>query len=225
MALLAMTLSLSCMPAGAQSIDAARIAASGANGGAACASCHGARGEGNPAAGFPYLAGLGRDYLNEQLEALANGARPNPVMGPVAAALTAPQRAALADYYAQLPPPFDADTLAATRDAAVAPSDTGAWLAVRGAWDKNVPACNQCHGPGGIGVGSTFPALAGQSATYLAAQLRAWRQGHRPPGPLALMPAVATRLSEPEIDAVAAYYAGLPKAATAPARATDGGQP
>ncbi|HYG46049.1 MAG TPA: c-type cytochrome [Bordetella sp.] len=224
-ATLVIALSLAGTPAHAQSVGAASIAANGANGAAACASCHGARGEGNPAAGFPYLAGLGRDYLNEQLDALANGSRPNPVMAPVARALTASQRAALADYYARLPPPFDADVLAATRDRAVAPSDTGAWLAIRGAWDKNVPACNQCHGPGGIGVGSAFPALAGQSATYLAAQLRAWRQGHRPPGPLALMPAVATRLSEPEIVAVATYYAGLPKAAAILPGTVDGGRP
>ena len=83
----------------------------------------------------------------------------------------------------------------------------------RGAWDKNVPACNQCHGPGGIGVGDNFPALAGQSAAYISGQLRAWRQGQRPPGPLGLMPAVATRLTDAEIDAVSAYYAGLPQAA------------
>ena len=44
-------------------------------------------------------------------------------------------------------------------------------------------------------------------------QLRAWRQGQRPPGPLGLMPAVATRLTDAEIDAVSAYYAGLPQAA------------
>ena len=37
------------------------------------------------------------------------------------------------------------------------------------------------------------------------------RQGQRPPGPLGLMPAVATRLTDAEIDAVSAYYAGLPQ--------------
>jgi len=227
-AALAVALSLACSTTPAQPVDAARLAANGANGAAACASCHGARGEGNPAAGFPHLAGLGSGYLREQLQALADGARPNPVMGPVAAALSPAQRDALADYYAGLPPPFDPDRLAATRDIAAASADTGAWLATRGAWDKNVPACNQCHGPGGIGVGSAFPALAGQSANYIAAQLRAWRQGRRPPGPLALMPAVATRLSEQEIDAVAAYYASLPQAAQAAARPGQlraGGQP
>ena len=119
----------------------------------------------------------------------------------------------VAQYYAALPAPLNIDRLAATARQLAKPDDTGAWLATRGAWDKNVPACNQCHGPGGIGVGANFPSLAGQPAAYIAGQLRAWRQGQRPPGPLGLMPAVATRLTAAEIDAVSAYYAGLPKAA------------
>lgn len=200
--------------AGAQSApDGKQISTQGANGAPACITCHGARGEGNPAAGFPQLAGMGSAYLNEQLEAMANGSRVSPVMAATAKALDPAQRKAVAQYYAALPSALDTDRLAATAMHPVNPSDTGAWLATRGAWDKNVPACNQCHGPGGIGVGANFPALAGQPAAYIASQLRAWQQGQRPPGPLALMPAVATRLSSAEIDAVSAYYAGLPKAA------------
>ncbi|MFD4836806.1 c-type cytochrome [Achromobacter sp. NPDC058515] len=194
--------------------DGQKISAQGANGAPACITCHGAKGEGNPAAGFPQLAGMGGKYLAEQLEAMANGSRVSPVMAATAKALDPAQRLAVAQYYAALPSPLDIDGLAATALRPVPPADTGAWLATRGAWDKNVPACNQCHGPGGIGVGDNFPGLAGQPAAYIAGQLRAWRQGQRPPGPLGLMPAVATRLTDAEIDAVSAYYAGLPKAAS-----------
>lgn len=193
--------------------DGKQISTQGANGAPACITCHGARGEGNPAAGFPQLAGIGAKYLAEQLEAMANGSRVSPVMAATAKALDPAQQQAVASYYASLPSPLNIDRLAATAMHTVKPADTGAWLATRGAWDKNVPACNQCHGPGGIGVGDNFPGLAGQPAAYIAGQLRAWRQGQRPPGPLALMPAVATRLTDAEIDAVSAYYAGLPKAA------------
>lgn len=55
--------------------------------------------------------------------------------------------------------------------------------------------------------------LTSPPAAYIAGQLHAWRQGQRPPGPLGLMPAVATRLTDAEINAVSAYYAGQPKAA------------
>lgn len=201
--------------------DGRQISLQGANGAPACVTCHGAHGEGNPDAGFPRLAGMGSKYLVEQLEAMANGSRVSPVMAPTAKALDAAQRQAVAGYYASLPFPLDADRLAATAMQPARPDDAGAWLATRGNWQKNVPACNQCHGPGGIGVGESFPSLAGQQAAYVAGQLRAWRQGQRPPGPLGLMPAVATRLTDAEIDAVAAYYAGLPQAA---ARQTQGAQ-
>ena len=86
------------------------------------------------------------------------------------------------------------------------PSDTGAWLATRGRWADQVPACAQCHGPGGSGVGAQFPPLAGLPAAYIAEQLQAWKAGSRPPGPLALMAGVAKKLSDAEISAVAAYY-------------------
>ena len=86
------------------------------------------------------------------------------------------------------------------------PSDTGAWLATRGRWADQVPACAQCHGPGGSGVGGQFPPLAGLPAAYIAEQLQAWKAGSRPPGPLALMAGVAKKLSDAEISAVAAYY-------------------
>lgn len=208
--------------------DGKQISTQGANGAPACITCHGAQGEGNPAAGFPQLAGLGAKYLTEQLEAMANGSRVSPVMAATAKALDPAQQQAVASYYASLPSPWNLDRLAATAMHPVKPADTGAWLATRGAWDKNVPACNQCHGPGGIGVGQNFPSLAGQPAAYIAGQLRAWQQGQRPPGPLGLMPAVATRLSAADIDAVSAYYAGLPKAADLLATQTpssDGAKP
>ena len=159
------------------------------------------------------MAGLGAKYLTEQLDAMADGGRVSPIMKATAQALDPAQRRAVAAaYYASLPAPLDTDKLAAT--AMAAPPGRHWRLAGHpSAWDKNVPACNQCHGPGGIGVGDNFPALAGQSAAYISGQLRAWRQGQRPPGPLGLMPAVATRLTDAEIDAVSVYYAGLPQAA------------
>lgn len=173
----------------------------------ACVGCHGAQGEG--IAAFPRLAGAGQAYLQGQLDAFANGSRKNPVMEPFAQKLSATERIALAMYYSQLKAPF----LAADQ-ASPTPGDTGAWLATRGRWADQLPACAQCHGPGGSGVGSQFPPLAGLPAAYITEQLQAWKAGQRAPGPLGLMPAVAGKLSDKEIDAIAAYYAGLTAAAT-----------
>lgn len=196
------------VPAGPAARAGAQIAASGASGAAACASCHGARGEGMAA--FPRLSGSGAGYLRRQLDAFADGSRENPIMQPIAQALSPEQRAQVAAYYASLPGPASA-----TDRPAPAVADTGAWLATRGRWDDGLPACGQCHGPGGAGVGADFPPLAGLSAQYIAAQLRAWQAGTRPPGPLGLMDIVARKLSDADIEAVSAYYAGLAVAAEA----------
>lgn len=211
------------MPAAAGDTSAGqKLAASGADGVVACATCHGAQGQGMAAAGFPYLAGQGAAYLAEQLHHFASGSRGNAVMAPIAKALSDQQIADVTAYYAQLPAAFDTKTLAGHADP-YPTKDAGAWLANRGDWDNDIPACVQCHGPGGVGVGTQFPALAGQSANYLKAQLSAWKEGKRDPGPLDLMGDIAKRMSDAQITAVANYFAGLPDAVQGQATATQGG--
>ncbi|WP_175718936.1 c-type cytochrome [Burkholderia anthina] len=174
-----------------------------ATGVAACIGCHGAQGEGNAAAGFPRLAGTNAAYLSAQLAAFADGSRQNPVMQPLAKLLSAHERDAVSAYFASLPAPAAIAAGTASTD----PANTGAWLATRGRWSDGLPACAQCHGAGGLGVGTAFPPLVGQPAAYIAGQLNAWKHGTRAPGPMALMPMIAGKLSDADIDAVAAYYA------------------
>lgn len=194
---------------GHEGIDAAALAQRGdpAHGVPPCSSCHGAAGQGNAAAGFPRLAGLPAAYADQQLKALADGHRDSAVMAPVAKTLSPGQRKALAVYFAGLSAP------GATPPSTPVPA-LGAELAEHGRWADNLPACEQCHGPHGVGVGEAFPPLAGQSATYIANQLRAWKQHKRPAGPLGLMGAVADKLSEADIKAVAAYFAAQPVSGT-----------
>ena len=170
---------------------------------APCSSCHGAHGQGNKAAGFPRLAGLGAPYLEAQLNDFASGARENAVMKPIANALSADQRRAMARYYSQL----RAEPSQASTGQSKNPPDTGARLGEHGRWADDIPACVQCHGPAGVGVGEHFPALAGQPAAYLEGQLRAWRNGKRPGGPMGLMASIAAKLDESDIKPVAQYFA------------------
>lgn len=182
----------------------ATIATKGSAGGAAaCASCHGAKGEGNAAAGFPRLAGLNASYIGAQLDSFASGQRQNPIMAPIAKQLTSAERKAVGLYFSSLAAPA---AVAVPDVAALKTGDTGPWLAIRGRWGENLPACVQCHGPGGVGVGPVFPALAGQSSAYIAAQLHAFKDATRPGGPMNLMGAVASKLSDADITAVAAHF-------------------
>ena len=83
-----------------------RIAAQGGGDGVtACNVCHGDRGQGDARLGFPPLSGQPIDALRRALDDYASGARPHPLMGSIARAMTPRQCAATAAWYASLPPP------------------------------------------------------------------------------------------------------------------------
>jgi cytochrome c553 len=70
--------------------------------------------------------------------------------------------------------------------------------------------CGGCHGPDGNSLVPDFPSLAGQSATYLYLQLRAFQAGSRPSD---IMKPQVESLSDQDMKDLAAYYASLsPKA-------------
>lgn len=184
----------------ASAADPATLARSGAPGLAPCASCHGQAGEGQ--ASFPRLAGMDAAYLARQLNEFASGTRASPVMAPIAKALAPADRTALAQFYARMAPPVAA--VAATSN------PIGERLALQGSWSKGVPACVQCHGPEGRGVGAAFPAIAGQSAGYISSQLKAFREGQRKNDPLQLMRSPASKLTDDEIEAVAQWFSTRP---------------
>ena len=74
--------------------------------------------------------------------------------------------------------------------------------------------CAGCHGPHGISFVPRFPNLAGQSAGYLAAQLKAFRDHTREePDAAAFMWGISASLNEHQINAVAEYYASQDPAA------------
>lgn len=185
--------------------DPATLALKGGDGLAACASCHGQDGAGQ--ASFPRLAGLDAGYLQRQLDSFANGTRVNPVMQPVANALSAADRAAMAVYYAALPVPASLVNRPATPNT---DRSAGARLVREGAWQKGVPACEQCHARDGGGVGAAFPPITGQPAGYLSAQLNAWKSGTRKNDPLQLMQSVTRQLTAEEIAAVSEWLAKQP---------------
>lgn len=182
------------------------------NGTPACVTCHGAQGEGMAASGFPRLAGLNAGYMQAQLDAFAKGERNNPMMTPIAKTLSKEDRVALADYYAKLGYAAPTATIPAP---SAQKSSAGELLAQQGRWSQGLPACVQCHGAMGSGVGTDFPALAGQSALYIENQLHAWQQGQRAPGPLGLMKVIASKLSSTDIKEVANYFSSLPPNASA----------
>jgi cytochrome c553 len=72
--------------------------------------------------------------------------------------------------------------------------------------------CTMCHGAQGMS-GSSAPNLAGQYPEVVIKQLEDYRTGKRASS---IMEALASKLSERDVLDLAAYYAYLPKARTAP---------
>jgi cytochrome c553 len=87
----------------------------------------------------------------------------------------------------------------------------GAPLYRAGNMANKVAACAACHGPTGSGIAlAKYPALGGQHADYIAAQLHRFRKGERTnDGDTRIMRTIAAKLSDDEIKAVANYVSGL----------------
>jgi cytochrome c553 len=92
-----------------------------------------------------------------------------------------------------------------------APADNSA------AVTKAVQICSTCHGPYGVSVSPEFPNLAGQHATYLIAQLKAF-QHHTRAEKLAhdFMWGMAGLLDDSTIKGLAKYYSEQKPAAPRP---------
>jgi len=198
---LAVGLVLAAASAHAQDADKAQSIAS-----QVCAACHAADGNSIGPAN-PKIAGQFPEYLHKQLvdfkaQAGKKPARENPVMSSMVANLSEADMKNLAAYYGgqKLKP-------AAAADKDLAASGQKLWRG--GNAQAGVPACAGCHGPTGAGIPAQYPRVAGQYAEYLAAQLRAFKDGGRANDPNGMMRGVASRMSEREIKAVAEYAAGL----------------
>jgi cytochrome c553 len=198
---LAVGLVLAAASAHAQDADKAQSIAA-----QVCAACHAADGNSIGPAN-PKIAGQFPEYLHKQLvdfkaQAGKKPARENPVMTSMVANLSEADLKNLAAYYGgqKLKP-------AAAADKDLAANGQKLWRG--GNAQAGVPACAGCHGPTGAGIPAQYPRVAGQYSEYLAAQLRAFKDGGRVNDPNGMMRGVASRMSEREIKAVAEYAAGL----------------
>lgn len=166
----------------------------------ACVACHGQAGI-TPTGGiFPNLAGLSSEYLAKQLADFRSGTRVQPLMNTVARALTEQEIGQVAAYYGTLAgPPMHVGEFG---------GEAARKLDVQGDGARALPACANCHGLRGMGEGPLLPRLAGQSREYFVDQMNAFRSGSRQNDDVGVMRAFAQRLTDSEIQALAAYYAG-----------------
>ncbi|MQX37794.1 c-type cytochrome [Roseospira navarrensis] len=175
-----------------------------------CASCHGTDGVAW-SENYPSVAGQARVYVYKTLLDYRDGRRVEgdgrwESMAATVRALDDQDLADLAAYYAGavLPAP-DAGTAQASAEAAPAVMT----LVRHGDPSRLMTACASCHGVSGTGGKPEVPRLAGLERAYLERTLRLFHGGVRASDTDKNMRFFADRLSDDEIAALAAYYAGL----------------
>lgn len=187
-----------------------------------CFACHGADGV-SPVPMFPNLAGQRADYLYQELLRYKSGSRPESAMTALVQPIEDADLRNLAVHYGSLTPNVPAPAEPPMQDVLA----RGGTLYREGDPARGVPPCQGCHGTDAKGHPladadtaspyRAYPLLYGQHAAYVATRLRDYRSGA-----LAhtsndfIMNAVAQRLDDASIDALAAWLANLP--AQSPAR-------
>jgi cytochrome c553 len=164
-----------------------------------CFICHGAEGESSSPV-FPRLAGQHAAYTARQLADYKSGKRVSSAMRPMVEDLTPADFKALGAWFESRK-----THLHKVEDPEIA--QMGRFIFTRGNPYSGVAACQACHGPRGHGT-ETLPRLAGQHAQYTENQLKAFNKRERT-NDNAVMHTVASKLTELEIKAVAAYISGL----------------
>ena len=163
-----------------------------------CSACHGEQGV-SVSADYPNLAGQSGTAIYKQLNDYHTGSRSNQFMTDVAKALDETAIADVAAYYAgqpmRNPKP---STLADAPEAIV-------HLVEIGDPDRNIPPCAACHSRGAGGP-IDAPVLTEQRQEYLTAQLKMFASGERRNDIYGRMRAIAAKLTDSEINGLAAYY-------------------
>jgi len=190
-----------------------------------CGACHGI--DGNSAApNFPKLAGQGERYLLKQIHDIkAWDSETNPAkkatagrtvleMTGILTNLSEQDIADIAAYFSS-----QNTQLAGAKKMEVQVNsglkvdalELGAKTYRSGNLANGVPACTGCHAPDGKGnAAAGFPRLSGQHPDYIEKQLTNFRAGNRiNDGDTAPMRAIADKLSDAEIKALANFIAGL----------------
>jgi cytochrome c553 len=168
-----------------------------------CAGCHNPDGN-SVIPGNPKLSGLDAKYIARQLSDFKEGKRVSEVMASIIPMVDEKEFKPLAAYFSKQKRtdgvPEKADLVAA-----------GKQIFDEGVIGTAAPACAGCHNEDGSGS-NKFPRLSGQDPTYVKAQMLNFKNAVRNNDPKAVMQAVAKRLNEQEIEAVAEYIVTLKEA-------------
>ncbi len=173
----------------------------------ACTACHGDDAIEIDEGYVPRIQGKPAGYLFNQLVNFRAHRRRYAAMNRMVAHLDERYLAAIADYFAAQEPPYPEPAEPPAREAV---RERGAELVRSGDPGRDIPACRACHGERLAGVQPNTPGLIGLPRHYIVGQLGNWRTGQRQAVAPDCMATIAERMSERDIEAVAAWLASRP---------------
>ena len=170
---------------------------------AVCQGCHGEDGN-SLGPDWPHLAGQNANYLRKQIGNFQKSERTNEIMNGMVAGLSEEDVADIAAYFSSHKIQPQATDIASET------INSGRKIYKGGNRYSGVPACAGCHGPNAVGNGpAAFPHLAGQRVEYLVKTLNDFKTGQRANDPNEIMRNIAEKMTEKEINSVAAYITSI----------------
>jgi cytochrome c553 len=161
-----------------------------------CTACHGAGGN-SPTAVIPSIAGQPKLFIENQLVLIREQLRPSPSMLPIVKGMKDAEISRLAEHFSRLP--------AKSMEGGKPDPE----LLQRGRQRATALRCGVCHLSDFKGQ-NQVPRLAAQREAYLAAEMRAYRDGKRQGGDT-IMAAALYGVPDPDIAALAHFLSRLPK--------------
>lgn len=165
-----------------------------------CAGCHNPDGN-SEIPENPKLSGLDAAYIARQLKDFKSGDRHSNVMVNIIPMVDEKEYKSLAVFFS-----VQKRTNGAVADGSLAAK--GKLIYNEGIIGSAVPACAGCHNEDGSGS-EKYPRIGGQNTPYVIQQLLDFKNGVRTNDQKKAMQAVAKRMNESEIEAVAHYVSTL----------------
>ncbi len=173
----------------------------------ACTACHGKQGRAAPDGYYPRIAGKPAGYLYNQLLNFRDGRRHYGLMQRMVDPLNDAYLGEIAGYFGALEVSYPAPVPTSATPEVLA---RGEALVRRGAPERDLPACVQCHGERMTGALPAVPGLLGLPLDYLNAQLGAWRTGERRAQSPDCMKSIAQQMQPEDVHAVASWLSAQP---------------
>lgn len=169
-----------------------------------CVDCHGVGGDSDdPTA--PKLAGQYAAYIVKQIRDFQNGKRSDDMMTDMAMMLETSQDMEDVGAYYQSQGKMKGPGVKLEL------ANKGMDIYINGNPKSGLYGCVNCHGQKGNGLSRSnpfFPVIGGQHKDYLVKQLRDFKSATRTNSPAKMMGAIARKMSDKEIIAVAEYLSG-----------------